>query len=256
MIPLSFQKNVDSLSFVCSASIGFYICLVLKTISESTITLKLDDKWTSNVEIWSFSGLLQCLPIFSMALSCQLQLFEVYDSQPFGSIEKMYNNVKTATSICTVVYIFIGFFGYIAFYTKELSGEKLKFFNSTAYLFKIFPFSGNILVNFTQSIASDAIKVGFVLSVACSIPLIILPCRTCLISFLQRRVIFEISIKLTPFDKFPLRFQTHSNDSSGHKFLTLCIVLSTMVIGIYLPSIEVVIGLIGSTIGVSVGGFP
>lgn len=204
MIPLSFQKNVDSLSFVCSASIGFYICLVLKTISESTITLKLDDKWTSNVEIWSFSGLLQCLPIFSMALSCQLQLFEVYDSQPFGSIEKMYNNVKTATSICTVVYIFIGFFGYIAFYTKELSGEKLKFFNSTAYLFKIFPFSGNILVNFTQSIASDAIKVGFVLSVACSIPLIILPCRTCLISFLQRRVIFEILSHLTRFNKFRL----------------------------------------------------
>lgn len=113
---------MDSLSFVCSASIGFYVCLVLKTISESSITLKLDDKWTSNVEIWRFSGLLQCLPIFSMSLSCQLQLFEVYDNQPFGSIERMYSNVKTATSICTVVYILIGFFGYIAFYSKELSG--------------------------------------------------------------------------------------------------------------------------------------
>jgi sodium-coupled neutral amino acid transporter 10 len=215
VLPLSFQKNVDSLSFVCSASIGFYVCLVLKTASEASVTLNLDEHWMSNIEIWRPSGLLQCLPIFSMSLSCQMQLFEVYETFPFQSLQKMYEAVKAATSICTVMYILIGFFGYIAFYHHELSG--------------------NILVNFSPSIASDAIKIGFVLSVACSLPLIVLPCRNCLNSFLQKRAHSEAAGYLP---------------ESKYKPLTLFIVFTSMFLGIMIPSIEIVIGLIGSTIGI------
>lgn len=65
--------------------------------------------------------------------------------------------VKSATTICTFVYILVGVFGYVAFCTK--------------------PFAGNILLNLSPSLASDAIKIGFVLSVAFSFPLMIFPCR-------------------------------------------------------------------------------
>lgn len=71
IIPLAMLKNVDSLASVCTASIGFYICLVLKVISESSTHITTEFHM-SKLEFWRPSGVLQCLPIFSMALSCQM----------------------------------------------------------------------------------------------------------------------------------------------------------------------------------------
>lgn len=71
IIPLGMLKNVSSLSTVCTASIGFYVCLVIKIILESETHIKAND-WTDKVVYWQPSGVLQCLPIFSMALSCQM----------------------------------------------------------------------------------------------------------------------------------------------------------------------------------------
>lgn len=79
--------------------------------------------WKEHVNWWQPSGLLQCLPIFSMALSCQMQLFEVSETMPGISLDRMNQEVKSATWICTVVYILVGFFGYVAFCTQEFSGE-------------------------------------------------------------------------------------------------------------------------------------
>lgn len=76
--------------------------------------------------------------------------------------------VKSALSLCTGVYILVGFFGYVAFCHQE--------------------FSGNILLNLEETFASDAIKIGFVFSIAFSFPLVIFPCRASLYSLLYRRV--------------------------------------------------------------------
>lgn len=104
------------------------------------------------------------------------QIFEVYETMPNASLGKMNSSVKSATNICTIVYIFVGFFGYVAFCDKE--------------------FSGNILLNLTPSFTSDVIKVGFVISVAFSFPLVIFPCRASLYSLLYRRVSYFLFINL------------------------------------------------------------
>lgn len=160
---------------------------------------------------------MQCLPIYSMALSCQMQLFEVYDSLPNPTVEKMNEIVKTATNICTGVYIFVGFFGYMAFSNQQ--------------------FSGNILLNLSTSFASDIIKFGFVLSVAFSFPLVIFPCRASLYSLLYHRSHADVS---------------HYIPEHRFKYITISIVITALIIGIMIPSIEVVIGLVGSTIGVAI----
>lgn len=95
-------------------------------------------------------------------------IFEVYDTVNNGSLEKMNDIVKTAVTMCTGVYILVGFFGYVAFCQQ--------------------PFSGNILMSLEPTFASDVIKIGFVLSVACSFPLVIFPCRASFYSLLYRRV--------------------------------------------------------------------
>jgi hypothetical protein len=48
-------------------------------------------------------------------------------------------------------------------------------------------------MNFTPSLMSDVIKVGFVLSLAVSFPLVIFPCRASLFSLLFKRVNLNIS---------------------------------------------------------------
>lgn len=219
VIPLSFQKNIESLSFVCRASIGFYVCLTLKTVFESFERFESDSNWTSNIELWKPSGVLQCIPIFSMAMSCQMQLFEVYETMGFpGSFDRIKRTVHQATFMCCLVYCIVGFFGYLAFYNQTLSG--------------------NVLMNFSPSLANDAITIGFILSIACSFPLVIFPCRTSLASFLHRKSHHAEISAYVP--------------ESRYQPLTLFIIFSTMVLGILIPSVEVIISLVGSTIGVLV----
>lgn len=96
------------------------------------------------------------------------QIFEVYEVIPNPSLDKMNTIVKSATNICTGVYILVGTFGYIAYHEQD--------------------FGGNILLNFSSSITSDIIVTGFVISVAFSFPLVIFPCRASLYSLIYRRV--------------------------------------------------------------------
>jgi solute carrier family 38 (sodium-coupled neutral amino acid transporter), member 10 len=213
IIPLSFQKSIQSLSFVCKASIGFYVCLTLKTVVESFSRFQTDEHWMSNIELWNVSGIVQCIPIFTMAMSCQMQLFEVYEN--ISSFDRIRQNIFHATLICLCCYTVIGFFGYVAFYNQNLSG--------------------NILVNFEPSLANDVITFGFILSIACSFPLVIFPCRSSLASLLHRKVHHS---EISPY--IP---------ESRYKPLTLFIIFSTMTLGILVPSVEVIIGFVGSTIG-------
>ena len=221
VIPLCFQKSIESLAFVCRASIGFYICLTLKIVFESFERFESDSNWFSNISLWNTAGVLQCIPIFSMAMSCQMQLFEVYEtmgSSYSGSFDRIKKTVHQATFICFIVYCTVGFFGYLAFYNQTLSG--------------------NVLINLKSSLANDAITIGFILSIACSFPLVIFPCRAALASFLHRKSLHSEIASYVPESKY--------------QPLTLFIIFSTMIIGILIPSVEVIISLVGSTVGVLV----
>lgn len=187
--------------------------------------------WYEHIYWWRPSGVTQCLPIFSMALSCQMQIFEIYESLPNQSLEKMNNIVKFGTGMCTFVYILVGSFGYIAFSEQ--------------------PLSGNILISLSPSFASDIIKLGFVLSVAVSFPLVLFPCRASLYSLLYHRVSASdaddscSSLDNLDMETKPFLQQSHSDTAHyipehRFKYITLSIVLVALIIGIWIPSIEIV----------------
>ena len=69
-LPLSLLRNIESLSDVVSASILFYLCVLVFIVMNSWSSL-IDGSWISLVNFWRVQGVLQCLPIFCMALSCQ-----------------------------------------------------------------------------------------------------------------------------------------------------------------------------------------
>lgn len=93
-------------------------------------------------------------------------------------------------------------------------------------------------MNFRPSLANDAITIGFILSIACSFPLVIFPCRAALKSFLHPKGHHAEIAAYVPESKY--------------QPLTLFIIFSTMILGILIPSVEVIISLVGSTIGVLV----
>ncbi|XP_001600642.1 putative sodium-coupled neutral amino acid transporter 10 [Nasonia vitripennis] len=216
VLPLGLLRNIDSLASVSTASIAFYICLVFKVIAESTHHIFAAD-WFDKVDYWRPAGILQCLPIFALALFCQTQLFEIYEAMPNATLEKMNQVVKGALNICTTVYISVGFFGYVAFCTQ--------------------PFTGNILMSFEPNLTSEIIKIGFVLSVAFSFPLVIFPCRASLNSLLFRR-------------GYAHETTTSYITEARFRCLTTFIVIIALTIGVLIPNIELVLGIVGSTIGV------
>ena len=61
----------------------------------------------------------------------------------------------------------------------------------------LFQITGNVLMSFTPTLMSDVIKMGFVLAVAVSFPLVIFPCRASLFSLLFKRVNLNISFLCT-----------------------------------------------------------
>lgn len=219
ILPLGLLRNVDSLNGVSQATIGFYCCLVLKVMFEAIPHIVKGD-WYKNINLWKPQGILQCLPIFSMALFCQTQLFEIYQALPNATLEKMNSLVRVAVNICSCVYIFVGVFGYIAFSNKL--------------------FTGNILLNFEPSFITYFMKIGFIVSVAFSFPLVIFPCRASMYSLLYKEgySVHEGVSNYIPEGKF--------------KALTMFIVFTSLIVGIMIPNIELVLGLIGSTIGVMI----
>uniref|UniRef100_A0A224XIA2 Putative amino acid transporter protein n=1 Tax=Panstrongylus lignarius TaxID=156445 RepID=A0A224XIA2_9HEMI len=219
VLPLGLLRNVDSLNTICAASILFYVCLVLKVLSEATTNIR-SWNWIDNVYLWRPSGILQCIPIFSMALSCQTQLFEIFDGFLSTPLDRMNGVVRTAINMTTVFYISVGLFGYIAYCNQS--------------------FTGNLMMNFSPTLWSEVIKVGFVLSVAVSFPLVIFPCRASIHSLL--------------FSKSGHGYELVGGSShipeTRFQCITLVIVTSSLVVGLVMPNIEVVLGLVGSTIGV------
>ncbi|XP_056644485.1 putative sodium-coupled neutral amino acid transporter 10 [Diorhabda sublineata] len=219
VLPLGLLRNIHSLNSVSKATMVFYCCLVLRIIIEALPQL-FEDNWYNKVNLWRPEGLLQCIPIFSMALFCQTQLFEIYDVVPNATLDKMNNLIRHAVNFCTGVYICVGLFGYIAFVNKS--------------------FTGNILLSFEPGFISHVMKVGFIFSIAFSFPLVIFPCRASIYSclFKEGYSVHEGSVNYIPEGKF--------------KGLTLLIVTISLTVGILIPNIELVLSLVGSTIGVMI----
>ena len=69
-LPLALMRNIESLAGLCTASIGFYMTVLLYIVLTSWGALARGD-WTEHVNFWRPAGVFQCLPIFCMALSCQ-----------------------------------------------------------------------------------------------------------------------------------------------------------------------------------------
>ncbi|KAK4303839.1 hypothetical protein Pmani_024185 [Petrolisthes manimaculis] len=229
VLPLCLLRKLDSLASMSACSIIFYFFLVTVIIWHAFPKL-MDGSWYQQAELWRPAGALQVLPICMLGLSCQSNVFEIYDSVPDPDVPKMRSVVNQALNLCSALYISVGFFGYIAFVDQDMSG--------------------NLILNFPASELTEGIKMFFTVSLAISFPLMIFPCRTSINSLLYRRVQIDVYSSMTP-ESNPSSYDLVGNymPESRFKGITIAILSVSLVIGILIPNIEFVLGLLGSTMG-------
>lgn len=241
-LPLGLLRRVDSLSSFSVLSFGLYLFVVLKLLSEASIHFLLPEESSSPLSSsnissaivwWDFAGLLNNLPIFAMALSCQTQLFELLDVsqlnfEDYNAVSRLNRIVRRAVLLCSCIYISVGLFGYVAFHDK--------------------PFGGNILSFLPASLGSTIAKVGFVATIAVSLPLCLFPCRTSLYSLFIRSRDSRASL-LNDFTVTPS--SAYMSDRQ-FRFLTILLLVVTICLSVIVPHIEFVLSIVGSTTGATI----
>lgn len=238
-LPLALLRRVESLSSLSALSFGLYLFLALKLFSEASVNvivseLSSDSEAASSKSLlwWNTSAILPNLPIFAMSLSCQTQLFEVFDHSSlnfddYDVVGKLNRIVRRAVHLCTVIYISVGLFGYLAFHKQS--------------------FGGNILAFLPPSLGSTVAKIGFIATVAVSLPLCLFPCRTSLHSLLVRTS--RESSKVSLLNELMASSNVHFMSDKLFRILTVILITLTVAISIVVPHIEFVLSIIGSTIG-------
>lgn len=239
-LPLALLRRVDSLSSLSALSFGLYMFLALKLFSEASvnvITSELSENEGTTITSksllwWNTSAILPNLPIFAMSLSCQTQLFEVFDHSSlnfddYDVVGKLNRIVRRAVHLCTVIYISVGLFGYLAFHKQS--------------------FGGNILAFLPPSLGSSVAKIGFIATVAVSLPLCLFPCRTSLHSLLVRTS--KESNKVSLLNELIASTNVHFMSDKWFRILTVILITFTVGVSIVVPHIEFVLSIIGSTIG-------
>ncbi|CAK9302118.1 unnamed protein product [Gordionus sp. m RMFG-2023] len=290
ILPLSLVDRIDKLNRISFICILFYILFAVKLFFEA-LPIILDLSWVDELCYWRANGIFNAIPIISLSLTCQTQIFLVYQALLEPNQKRISNVYKNAIDICTSLYIIVGSLGYVAFY-KPINSLK-----------------GDILINLNQktlshfSLLTDLITLGFAMSSALSFPLSLLPCKESLKQIFysssknldDKRKYSSFDLKemsendLTQEDNKPLvdlemmdNYYNETLDSNYDSFsirkrspddylcssnnfkiaisdinescsrdrvLTLGIVTLTLLIGIFLPNIEVMLGLVGSLMG-------
>ncbi|XP_078347510.1 solute carrier family 38 member 10-like isoform X2 [Oculina patagonica] len=217
-LPLSMMKNLHSLASFSACSLLFYAGFVLQ-IFLNALPRILEGSWISNLNYWRPENLLHYLPIFALAFACQTQLFALYETLPEPSVKKMEGVVNTGMNIVALVYFLVGFFGYVCFYNVGVKGD--------------------MLTNYGNTFISQIIKLGFVMSVIVSFPLMVYPLRASLHSLIFQQSGSSENLPggagFIPHDRFT--------------YLTLAIISGTLTLGILFPQIEFVLSLTGATMG-------
>jgi amino acid permease len=234
-LPLSLLRRADSLSSFSALSFLIYALLAVKLFSETSVNLMTaaDPLVRNRFVWWDTEKILQYIPIFAMALSCQTQLFELFDHSflnfdGYDVVPKLNRIVRRAIHMCSLVYLSIGIFGYVAFHDLN--------------------FGGNILSALPASIGSTLMKTAFIATVAVSLPLCLFPCRTSLHSLFMKSNRRDHS-RSTLMNEFVSSSSSHYMSDRHFRILTVLLIVFTVSVSIIVPKIEFVLSIIGSTTG-------
>nr|KAI8731441.1 putative sodium-coupled neutral amino acid transporter 10 isoform X1 [Biomphalaria glabrata] len=242
-LPMGLLKDLRAISKASTVCIICYSVYVFYVIVQSLPDLVKGD-WITDVTLWRTKGLFRCLPIFSFSFGCQSQLFILYDALPEPSLKVISSVTNSAVNLCAAVYLIVGFLGYISYHTYDIPGD----------IMNIFPITPG----------TDATKMAFVISTVITFPVIIYPCRSSIYTLFFAKPI-DSTVSSHPLytkqdsetEEVPTKSKHHDDflAPNSHmperlfKMITVGIVLSSMVLSLLIPNVEIVLGINGAIMG-------
>ncbi|XP_041062807.1 putative sodium-coupled neutral amino acid transporter 10 isoform X2 [Carcharodon carcharias] len=217
ILPLSLEKTVLDSAWQSLISLIFYMLLMIVLLVYCLKSMLSGDLKMEKVLLWQWSGIATSLPIFATSFCCHPLVLPIYFNLRGQSLERMNVVCKQATIITFTFYTVIGLSGYLP-------------------LPEAVP--GDILAALPPSFETHGIRAIFLISLTSSFPLIILPCRQ------------AISTLLIEQQKEDGTFSV-SGDMPFHQHVTATVLLvyCTMIMGVLVPNVETVLGIMGTTMG-------
>ncbi|GAB7359643.1 hypothetical protein MBLNU230_g6824t1 [Neophaeotheca triangularis] len=238
VIPLSFLRRLDSLkytSIIALVSIGYLIVLVVYHFAKGDTMAERGD-----VHVIQWQGLVATLssfPVIVFAYTCHQNMFsilnEIGDNRPVRTTGVVTASIGTAASI----YILVAITGYLSY------GDNIL---------------GNIVAQYSPTIASTIGKAAIVVLVMFSYPLQVHPCRASVDAVSKWRPAGRKNSEMTPAGGSPTRTGLLSNkmpmrpkpeDMSDVRFavITTGIIILSYIVAMTVSSLDRVLAYVGST---------
>jgi amino acid permease len=213
MLPLSLAKEINTLRYASCFGMLSTGILVAAIVAHAAQ----DNPGMQNLQAasWTFD-MVRTLPIFSFAYCCQTNAFEVYHELRNRSVRRMTTTTAISMAACTIIYTAAGIAGHADF------GEDV---------------NDDILLNYgvptsTGYIAVAVVAISFTLTMA--FPICLFPSRDAVLQLLGYADVYH-----TP----------------GTVRIVVCVALALVsaVIGLFVPRLELLFGLLGGSVGSALG---
>lgn len=234
IFPVALNRNLSSLSFVTPLSLGSMVVLTV-TVGGKGVIHALENLEGMAYNLWPSSPLdiFRALPIITLSYVCHFNTLGIHAELFEPTRPRLQLVIGGSVIVSSIIYLVFGVTGYL------YGGDATQ---------------GDVLNNFSDDPGIMIGRAGLAVALLCNIPLMVLPARNIILELTavvrNKLLTAEQASLITINREGDTHALTTPSSSSTHVLVTAAILLGCHLCATYCPSVEVVWGICGSSVGV------